>query len=235
MDTARGYLSKTELTTLAPSVTGTDAEKLALIERAEALIDSYIGRQDQAVRELRGVARAATANTLQTSADDTSRANGVNYLKGCTIEILSGTGEGQTARVKSYAIDGTITTVENWGTTPAAGDYYRIYQVGKLPRAGADLKSDTVGGVNTYFRIIPQVIKQAVAAQAEYIQQMGEAYFTGGDSNMQSESSDGYSYTRGENGTNGKGLIAPAVRSLLAGSGIINRTGGGIIVPNTIL
>ena len=49
MDTARGYLSKTELTTLAPSVTGTDAEKLALIERAEALIDSYIGRQDQAV------------------------------------------------------------------------------------------------------------------------------------------------------------------------------------------
>ena len=235
METARGYLSKTELTTLAPGVTGTDPEKLALIERAEALIDSYIGRQDQAVRELRGLARAGGASTLQLAADDTQAANGVNYLKGCTIEILDGTGAGQTARIASNTLDGTITTAAAWTTAPDATSYYRVYQVGKLPRRATDLKNDTVNGVNTYFRIIPQVVKQAVAAQAEYIQQMGEAYFTGGDSNMQSESSDGYSYTRGENGTNGKGLIAPAVRSLLAGSGIINRTGGGIIVPNSIL
>ncbi len=235
MDTARGYLSKTELTTLAPGVTGTDAEKLALIERAEALIDSYIGRQDKAVRELRGVARAASANTLQLAADDTQAANGINYLKGCTIEILDGTGAGESKRITASALDGTVTVHSNWTATPDTTSYYRIYQVGKLPRRATDLKNDTVNGVNTYFRIIPHAVKQAVAAQAEYIQQMGEAYFTGGDSNMQSESSDGYSYTRGENGTNGKGLIAPAVRSLLAGSGIINRTGGGIIVPNTIL
>lgn len=235
MDTARGYLSKAELGTYAPSVTGTDAEKLAMIERAEALIDSYIGRQDQAVRPLTDLARAGSTTTLQLSASDTQGANGVNYLKGCQIEILDGTGEGQVRSIKSYAIDGTITVGKNWDTAPDTTSYYRVSQVGKLPRRGIDLTNDTVGGVNRYFRVIPVAVKQAVAAQVEYIQQMGEAYFTGGDSNMQSESSDGYSYTRGENGTNGKGLIAPAVRSLLAGSGIINRVGGGIIVPNTIL
>ena len=235
MDTAHGYLSKAELATFAPGVTGTDPEKLALIARAEALIDSYIGHQVRAVHELRGVARAATDNTLQLAADDTQGANGVNYLKGCSIDIMDGTGAAQTRYITSQAIDGTITVSENWTTNPDTTSYYRVYQAGKLPRRGKDLTNDTVNGVNTYFRVIPIAIKQAVGAQAEYIQQMGEAYFTGGDSNMQSESSDGYSYTRGENGTNGKGLIAPAVRSYLAGAGIINRAGGGIIVPNSIL
>lgn len=236
MDTARGYLSKTELGNLAPGVTGTDDEKVALIDRAEALIDSYIGHQQQAVKyELRGVARAASENTLQLSAEDTQGANGVNYLKGCAIDILDGTGEGQSRRISGNTLDGTITVSENWDTEPDTTSYYRVYQVGKLPRMGKDLTNDTVNGENRYFRVIPVAVKQAVAAQAEYIQQMGVEYFSGGDSNMQSESSDGYSYTRGENGTSGKGLIAPAVRSILAGSGIINRAGGQIIVPNTIL
>lgn len=237
MDTARGYLSVKELERYAPGVEGSDDEKKALIERAEALLDSYIGRQDAAVRPLADLARAGTADTLQLSANDTQAANGVNYLKGCQIEILDGTGEGQVRSIKSSALDGTITVGKNWddGETPDNTSYYRISQVGKLPRRGKDLTNDSVGGQNRYFRVIPVVVKQAVAAQVEYIQAMGVEYFTGGDSNMQSESSDGYSYTRGENGTNGKGLIAPAVRSLLAGSGIINRTGGGIIVPNTIL
>lgn len=235
MDTARGYLSKAELATYAPGVTGTDPEKLAIIARAEALIDSYIGHQEQAVRPLTGVARAGGSNTLQLAADDTQAANGVNMLKGCAIDILDGTGEGQTRYISGNTLDGTVTVSADWDTQPDTTSYYRVYQVGKLPRRGKDLTNDTVDGVNRYFRVIPVAVKQAVAAQCEYIQQMGEAFFTGGDSNMQSESSDGYSYTKGENGTNGKGLIAPAVRSLLAGSGIINRTGGGIIVPNTIL
>lgn len=235
METARGYLSKTELTAYAPGVTGTDPEKLALIARAEALIDSYIGHQDQAVRPLRDVARAATDNTLQMSASDAQGANGFNYLKGCQITILDGTGEGQVRYIASNTLDGTVTISEDWTTNPDTTSYYRVEQVGKLPRRGKDLTNDTVNGQNRYFRVIPVAVKQAVAAQAEYIQQMGDAYFTGGDSNMQSESSDGYSYTRGENGTNGKGLIAPAARSYLAGAGIINRAGGQIIVPNTIL
>lgn len=237
METARGYLSKSELESLAPGVTGTDDEKIALIERAEALIDSYIGYQTAAVRELRGGARAATEDTLQLAANDAQAANGINMLKGCSIQILDGEGEGQVRIIKGNTLDGTVTITKNWddGKVPNTTSYYRVFQVGKLPRQGKDLTNDSVGGQNRYFRVIPQPVKQAVAAQAEYIQQMGEAYFTGGDSNMQSESSDGYSYTRGENGTNGKGLIAPAVRSLLAGTGIINRAGGQIIVPNTIL
>lgn len=235
MDTARGYLSVDELKKYSPGIEGEDNALKALIERAEALLDSYIGRQDVAVRPLTDLARAGGEDTLQLSASDTQGANGVNYLKGCQIEILDGAGEGEVRSIKSYAIDGTITVGENWGTPPDATSYYRVSQVGKLPRRGKDLTNDTVGGVNRYFRVIPVVVKQAVAAQVEYIQAMGVEYFTGGDSNMQSESSDGYSYTRGENGTNGKGLIAPAVRSLLAGSGIINRAGGQIIVPNTIL
>lgn len=199
------------------------------------MIDSYIGHQVQAVRQLSGVARAATDDTLQLAGDDTQAANGVNYLKGCQIEILDGEGAGQVRYIKSSALDGTVTVSENWDTNPDTTSYYRVSQVGKLPRQGKDLTNDTVNGVNTYFRVIPLVVKQAVAAQVEYVQAMGVEYFTGGDSNMQSESSDGYSYTKGENGTNGKGLIAPTVRSLLAGSGIINRAGGAIIVPNTIL
>lgn len=236
METARGYLSKAELDNLAPGVTGTDDEKIALIDRAEALIDSYIGHQDKAVNmEIRGVAVSGDTDKLQLGGNEVNKTSGANYLKGCAIEILDGTGEGQVRIIKSQSLAGEIVVTKNWDTQPDDTSYYRIYQVGKLPRQGKDLTNDTVNGENRYFRVIPTAVKQAVAAQVEYIQQMGLEYFTGGDSNMQSESSDGYSYTRGENGTSGKGLVAPAVRSLLAGSGIINRTGGGIIVPNTIL
>jgi len=237
MDTARGYLTTAELTQYAPGVTAaTDDDKKALIDRAEALLDSYIGHQDKAVNmEIRGVAVSGDTDKLQMGGNEVNKTSGANYLKGCSIEILDGTGAGETRFIKDQTLAGLITVNTAWTTPPDDTSYYRVYQVGKLPRQGKDLTNDTVNGVNRYFRVIPTVVKQAVAAQAEYIEQMGEAYFTGGDSNMQSESSDGYSYTRGENGTSGKGLIAPAVRSLLAGSGIINRTGGGIIVSNSIL
>lgn len=236
MDTARGYLTKAELDVYAPGITGSDDEKIALIDRAEGLIDSYIGHQDRAVNmEIRGVAVSGDTDKLQMGGNEVNKASGANYLKGCAIEILDGTAEGEVRIIKSQTLQGEITVTKNWTTPPDATSYYRIYQVGKLPRQGKDLTNDTVNGENRYFRTIPIVVKQAVAAQVEYIEKMGIDYFTGGDSNMQSESSDGYSYSRGENGTSGKGLIAPAVRSVLAGSGIINRTGGGIIVPNSIL
>lgn len=236
MDTAKGYLTITELTAMAPGVTGDNAAKAVLINGAETLIDGYIGNWRPAVQELRGLARAATANTIKISAEDQQRANGLNMLIGCVIEILGGTGAGQTKFIKSQAADGTITVTVDWTTNPDTTSYYRIYQAGKVPRYGTrDLFNDTVNGVNTYFRTIPQALKMAVAAQVEYMQNEGSAFFNGGASNMQSESMDGYSYNRGENGSNGKGLIAPRVRSILAGTGVINRTGGSIIVPNTII
>lgn len=235
MDTAHGYLSISELTKLAPGVTGTEDEKKALIDRAETLVDSYLGIWQHAVREIRGLAAAATENTIQLSPEDRQQANGVNMLVGCVIDIIGGTAAGEQGYIKSQTLDGIITVQTNWGTQPDTTSYYRIYQGGKVPRKGTnDLTNDTVGGVNTYFRVIPRALKQAVAAQVEYVQQMGIEYFTGGDSAMQSESMDGYSYNRGDGGS-GKTLVAPSVRSLLSGSGLVNRAGGQIIVANTII
>lgn len=234
MDTARGYLSTTELETLTGLGLGNDAAAKQAIAKAEAMIDSYVGFWQKAIVDgIEGLARAGSATTLRLSAEDTSGHAYKNIFVGCTVEALGGTGAGQTAIITSNEADGTL-TFDTVSTPFDATTFYRVYQVGKFPRRGTrDLFNSDDSGQTVYYRVIPRPIKEAVAAQVEYMQKMGASFFEGGDSNVQSESMDGYSYTKGEGGSNGKGLLAPRVRSILSGTGLINRT-GQITTPNTI-
>lgn len=217
----RGYLSQSELEQLA-NITITDAtEADDQISQAEELIDGYVGPQPKYMEnDVVGKASAggATSITLETSQQNTYD---VDYFKLCDVEIIGGTGVGQRRKCTASTKAGVL-TVETWTTTPDSTSVYRITQVGKFPRT-CDVETYTDGSVTTYYKVIPEAIKRAVAAQIEYMIEMGEAFFSGDKPDMQSESIGDYSYTKGDGISSMSKLIAPKVKVLLRG--IYKRTG----------
>lgn len=233
MNITRGYITKDE----AESLTGlTFADQTAAdkaIAPAEAIVDTYLGVWCKAVLEIKDTARAGSATTLQISANHAANINGVNRLKGCILEIMGGAGEGQTAVITKQDLDGTV-HFATLTTAPDATSYYRIYQLGKYPR-DIDLHKNTDVTPHQYYKPIPRQLKEAVAAQIQYMNAKGAAFFESDDSTFKTERIDNYSYTKSDDSAGGAALIAPRVRSILSGTGLINRTGGHITVPNTIL
>lgn len=218
----RGYLSQSELEQLA-NITITDiTEADDRISQAEEMIDAYVGAQDKHMTyKVTGLAAAAGALslTLETSQQNTYD---IDFFKLCEIEIVGGTGAGQRRKITGSTKAGVLTIDSAWTTTPSTDSFYRIYQVGKFPRA-CDVESYTSGINTTYYKAVPEAIKRAVAAQVEYFIEMGDAFFAGDKSEMQSENIGDYGYTKGE-GVSGIGkLIAPKAKILL--KGIFNRTG----------
>lgn len=222
----RGYLSRTELEQLA-NITITDtAEADDKISQAEEMIDAYIGPQDKHMtNKVTGLAAAASSLglTLETSQQNTFD---IDFFKLCEIEILGGTGAGQRRKITGSTKAGVLTIDSAWTTTPSTDSFYRIYQVGKFPRH-CDVESYTSGANTTYYKAIPEAIKRAVAAQVEYFIEMGDAYFAGDKSEMQSENIGDYGYTKGEGVGSIAKLISPKAKILL--KGIFNR-GGTIVV-----
>lgn len=217
----RGYLSQSELEQMA-NITVTDAtEADDRISQAEEMLDAYVGPQDKYMNhEITGLAAAgaSTSITLETSQQNTYD---IDYFKLCDVEILGGTGAGQRRKCTGSTKAGVL-TVDTWTTTPSTDSFYRITQVGKFPRR-CDVETYTSGTNTTYYKSIPEAIKRAVAAQIEYIIEMGDAFFAGDKPDMQSESIGDYSYTKGEGISNISKLIAPKAKVLL--KGIYNRTG----------
>lgn len=217
MSTKRGYLTDSQY----QSITGNDGlgvTATATIEKAEAIIDGYIGFHSKARPELSGTVKAATTTTVTLSNELT----GVDYLKGCTIEFLSGNLAGTLTVIQGNTADNIITVVEALDAAPALNDMYRIYQVGKYPET---LANTVISDVTHYAPLIPQALREAVAYQVEYMQELGDATFSGRAGLVDSERIDNYSYSLGDNAKGGRILIAPKARQALAGSGIINRTG----------
>ncbi|MBN2263078.1 MAG: hypothetical protein JW735_09200, partial [Prolixibacteraceae bacterium] len=217
----RGYLSQSELEQMA-NITVTNAtEADDRISQAEEMLDAYVGPQDKYMdHEVIGIAAAgaSTSITLETSQQNTFD---IDYFKLCDVEILGGTGAGQRRKCTGSTKAGVL-TVDTWTTTPSTDSFYRITQVGKFPRR-CDVETYTSGTNTTYYKSIPEAIKRAVAAQIEYIIEMGDAFFAGDKPDMQSESIGDYSYTKGEGISNISKLIAPKAKVLL--KGIYNRTG----------
>ena len=111
-------------------------------------------------------------------------------------------------------------------TTPDATSFYKIYQLGKFPRH-CDVTFYSQQTPDTYYKQIPEAIKRAVAAQIEFMIEMGDNYFSGDDANKQSESIGDYSYSNADGATGINRLIAPKVKMLLRG--IKRRTGTFVI------
>lgn len=224
MATIRGYLTDKQFQNITGADSlGTDAD--LIIAKAEAIIDGYIGNWQPHFNEIVTVPSSAQAGEITLNAQDRASLPGVDYLKGLAVEFLNGEAAGETRIIESQGSDGVITFDQEFSDEPADGDIVRIYQAGKVPRRGTDdVISREVINERIYIRNIPQPLREAVAAQIQYMQELGDEFFDGQASSLDSESMQSYSYQRGESAKGGKAMVAPKVRQLLAGTGIINRT-----------
>lgn len=222
----RGYLSQLELEQLADiTITDTD-EADDKISQAEEIIDSYVGYQNSFMDyKVTGMASAGGASTITLEASQQNTYD-VDYFRLCEVEIIGGTGIGQRRKITGSTKAGVLTVDESWTTTPDSTSFYKIYQVGKFPRV-LDVESATNGIYTTYYKAIPEAVKRAVAAQIEYMIEMGDSFFAGDKSEMESESIGDYSYTKGQGVSGINKLIAPKAKVLLRG--IFNRTGRLIV------
>ena len=218
----RGYLSQDELEQYANIVINDADEADDVISQAEEIIDVYVGFQDSLITEpLHGrlsVSGSKTAHTLQA---DQKNAFQAGYFKGCEMEIIGGTGIGERQRITNSTNAGVLTT-DAFSSTLDTTSVYKIYQLGKFPR-NKDVFYDGNNTPNTYYKSIPEQVKRAVAAQVEYVIEMGDAYFKTDKVDKQSESIGDYSYSKGASSAVIDKLVSPKVRTLL--KGITNRKG----------
>lgn len=219
----RGYLSQSELEQFA-NITVTDtAEADDVISQAEELIDAFVGYQPKFMQEDyigRATAGGSLTLTLETEHKNIFEAN---YFKLCEVEIVDGTGAGQRRKVASSTKAGVLTVDSAWTTTPSSSSFYVIRQLGKFPRLN-DVTSHTEAAVITYYKQIPEAVRRAVAAQVEYIINMGDNFFATDQADKQSESIGDYSYSMGDKSALSLArMMAPKAKLLLRG--YLNRTG----------
>ena len=218
----RGYLSQGELEQLA-NITITDTtEADDRISQAEEIIDGYVGAQNKYMTEsIKGLVSAfsGTTFTLETSQQNSFD---IDYFKLCEVEILGGTGAGQRRKITGSTKAGVITIDTAWTVNPSTTSFYKISQIGKFPRH-CDVETYTSGTDTTFYKAIPEAVKRAVAAQVEYVVEMGDSFFAGDKTEMESESIGDYSYSKGSGVSSAGRLISPKAKVLL--KGIFNRTG----------
>lgn len=198
-------------------VTGATEAQAAL---AEQLIDDWVGPQDKFFPATTRGEVSAVTNSGKTIADtgngsqlDTTN----NRFANCVLEIIGGTGSGQVGVIESSdKASKSVTLRAALSTEPDTTSVFRIYQLAKYPRR-KDVDTNRAG--DTFYKSIPQAIKEAAIAQTEFIIEMGNDYFVGDESEMDSESIMSYSYSRGAGGGQSSlvKLIAPKARTLLRG------------------
>lgn len=225
MGTKRNYLTIAELQEFANITVTDEAEAFDQIGQAEELIDAYVGYQEKHVcRIVQGQATDATGTTITDDSSDTPLFRDNNFFTFCIVEIVAGTGAGQSAVISGSNRDSRQITVSlAFNTTPDSTSIYKIYQLGKFPRHCDFFHTpDTL----TYYKSIPDAVKRATAAQVQFMIEMGEDFFSGDGSEMSGEHIGNYSYSQG-GGQAGQSavvrMLAPKARVLLRG--IKNRLG----------
>lgn len=220
IETKRGYATKSELESYADIAITDNAEAIERINLAEEIIDSYVGFQNKFMRyDITGQATSGTTTTLtDTSGDSQINGTNENRFSYCILQILSGTNAGEERTIISNDGDGVLTVESAFSSAIDSTSIYRIYQLGKFPRA-----IDYVSISDVYYKFIPEQVKRATLAQVEYMIDMGDDFFTG-SVQKEGESIDGYSYKiKGDV----RRIIAPKAREYL--HGIVNRRGKLII------
>lgn len=228
MQSRRNYLGIAELEEYANITVIDQTEAFDQISMAEEIIDAFVGYQCKFFEHsIEGKTVSAAAGTI-TLEDIHQNAYDENYFTFCQVEILDGTGSGQRRSIVSSTKEGVLTLDRNWTTVPDSTSYYQVTQLGKFPRR-EDVTAYTRVTPNKYLKRVPEAIRRAVAAQVEFIIEMGAAYFAGDKSTYDSERIGDYSYTRGGMGqaTTAGGVLGKMVseksKSLLRG--YINRKG----------
>lgn len=206
-------------------VAGSNETQVAL---AEQLIDQYVGPQDKFINtridfksRLTGI--SGDGKTLYDTSPTSQMYLQNGYFGGCHIEIIGGTGAGQTGYVTNNSDDNkSVTLYEAFSTAPDATSIYRIYQLAKFPR-----RQDKTYFDGDYYLGIPQAVKDACIAQTKFIIAKGDDYFIDDGVDLQSESFLNYSYQK----ASGSGGVASAVVQFVSPEariflkGIYNRKG----------
>lgn len=228
MSSKRAYLTTAELEEFADITVTDEDEAYDRIGQAEELIDRYVGFQEKAVPlSYDGEVSSATATKLYDAGSGSQLIYNDDYFKGCEVEIIGGTGIGQSRTISgSSKTEKSITVSEAFTTTPDTTSVFRVYQLGKFPRA-KDMRTSRDG--SKYYKHIPEAVRRAAAAQVQFMIQMGDDYFAGQDADMSSESIGNYSYSQGSAGNQSSliKLVGPRVRTLLRG---IKNSGGRLVV-----
>jgi len=221
MASKRQYLTISELEEFADITVTDDDEAEDRISQAEEIIDAYVGFQEKAVTEkIMGLASGGSSTTLNLQTNHLTDYK-TDYLKGCLVEIIGGTGSGQRSVCIGSTDTGILTLQDTLDTAVDNTSFYKITQLGKFPRM-EDSWYDSENNTYTWYRSIPEEVKRAVASQVEYVIEMGDSFFASDKSEKKSEDIGDYSYTNSDTGTVEK-LIAPKAKILLRG--ITNRKG----------
>lgn len=227
--TLRNYITLAELARLASITITNNSEALRNIDRAEQAIDDYVGYHTRSVeQDFQGVVSAVSGKEIF----DTNPASQLHQLDGyfehCVIEILGGTGAGQLRYITASSYDNrSVTIVDDWDTAPDTTSFYRIYQVAKFPR---DKEIYNRQDGRRIFKAIPDPIRQAVAAQIQFMIQQGDAFFVGNQADVTSEQIGNYSYSKANGGQSPTvSALAPRARTLLRG---YKNSGGRLIADN---
>lgn len=212
--TKRNYVSLADVQAVESGAT------LAQVDLAEQIVDAYVGAQQRHIPQTFQGDVTAVTNSNKTFAD-TSSTTQLNqrdgYFIGCVLEIIGGTGAGQSKLITgSDESDKSVTITDAFTTTPDTTSVFRIYQLGKFPRV-KDVFQKQDG--TTYYKTIPDAVRQAVIAQVSFIIAKGNGFFTGDDGDKESESIGDYSYSRGNSGAQSAQvrMIGPRARTLLRG------------------
>lgn len=216
----RNYLTSTEAEEYADITIEDTPEAQDQISQAEEMIDAYVGFQTKHIRsEYDGQATGGTTTSLIDDSSDSVLNYDDDFYKYCEVEIIGGTNVGEKRTITASSRDNqSITVSEAFSSAIDETSIYVIRQLGKFPRV-QDIKSRVVNGNSKYFKIIPEAVKRATAAQLQYIIDKGTEFFSGA-TDKQSERLDDYSY---EVKAGAERLIAPKARILL--KGIRNITG----------
>lgn len=222
MSSRRGYLTHEELEEYAEIsiIDGDEADDQ--ISQAEEMIDDYVGFQEKFASEaINGqVSAVPTTTTFTLQADKITAYNAIDYFKNMHVEVIGGAGSGQTRKITGSNESGVLTVESVWGTPIDTTSIYKIYQLGKFPRS-KDVYSDTRVTPTKYYKSIVDDVKRAIAAQVQYMIEMGEAFFASNGETVSTTIGD-FSETK-KSGGGVKTLIAPKARHMLRG--IMNRTG----------
>lgn len=216
----RGYLSQDELVQYADIAIDDTTEADDQISQAEEIIDAYVGFQKKYIRNIVDgkISTADSASQFVLDVNHYTEHPYVNYFTGCTVEMLSGPAHGQRRKIIS-STDAGVITCNAFTVNPGAQSFYKIWQLGKFPRL-EDVHEYTYVSPSEIYKSIPENVKRAVAAQVQYMIEMGDDFFSNDSSEKTSESIGDYSYQSG-NGQNGpmglSRLIAPKAKGYLRG------------------
>lgn len=221
MASRRQYTTIAEVEEFADVTSTNDSEFEDQISMAEEMIDSYVGYQDKHLkREYFGILTSVDGTTLYDTSSDGHFDIDDDYFTYAWIEIIGGAGKGQRARIVSSDKSAKSVTISSaFSTTPDNTSAYKIWQLGKFPRRQDVETMLQADNTNKVYKNIPEAVRRAVAAQVEFVIQMGAEYFAGDQSDKESESIGNYSYSKGSSGAGSSNvrLISPKARQLLRG------------------